>query len=354
MRVGLIAPPWLSVPPRAYGGTEGVIDGLARGLVAVGHDVELFTVGESTCPVPRRWRYPTGREPIGDALIESAHVLSAYEELAHVDLVHDHTSIGPLLAHHRRLGQPVVATLHSPFTADVRRLSRTITPAIPLICISEDQRASAPDIPVARVIRHGIDADRFPLGQGRGGYLLFLGRMSPDKGAHRAVAVARAAGAALLLAAKMRIPAEHEYFREQVEPFLGDGIEYVGEVDVAERLRLLQGARALLNPIQWHEPFGMVMIEALACGTPVIAEAVGAAPEIVEDGMTGFLCTDTDAMVRAVGRIDTIDRTACRRAVVTRFSTQRMVTEHLALYEDVLDAAPCQDADLHVDLVRGA
>lgn len=335
MRIGLIAPPWLPVPPPAYGGTESVVDRLARGLSDAGHEVLLYTVGESTCPVPRASRYPRPVTPIGDSILESAHVLAAYEALSQVDVVHDHTVLGPLLAPRRRR-HAVVTTVHCPFTRDARRIYWAIAGSAPLVCISEHQRSTAPEIPVARVIRHGIDLDDFPPGPGDGGYLLFLGRMSPDKGVDRAIEVARAAGVPLLIAAKMREPLEQRYFADFVEPLLGGDIEYVGEVDVPRRLELLQGARALLNPIRWPEPFGLVMIEALASGTPVIAQAMGAAPEIVENGLSGFLCTDLPGMIDAVGRLDDIDRRACRSAAETHFSTERMVREHVAFYEDVL------------------
>jgi glycosyltransferase involved in cell wall biosynthesis len=352
MHIGLIAPPWVPVPPPAYGGTEGVIDTLATGLTAQGHEVELVTVGESTCPVTLRWQYATPREPMGDSVIEAAHVLFAYDALSGADLIHDHTMIGPLLAPRPRR-QPVVTTIHSPFTDDVRRIYAATNDTVPLICISGHQRSDAPELAVGRVIHHGVDLDRFPVGPGDGGYLLFLGRMSRDKGVHRAIPVARAAGLPLLIAAKMREASEKEYFRSEVEPLLGDGIEYVGEVAAPERLRLLRHARALINPIHWHEPFGLVMIEALACGTPVVTEAIGSAPEIVEHGTTGFLCPDAESMVDALGRIDTISRKTCRQTAATKFSAQRMVRDHIAFYEDVLAAEPPsrEQPDAGLDLV---
>jgi glycosyltransferase involved in cell wall biosynthesis len=157
--------------------------------------------------------------------------------------------------------------------------------------------------------------------------------MTPEKGARRAALIAQLAGVPLLIAAKMREPLEKHFYEEQVKPLLGNGVEYIGEVANGERLELLRGARALLNPIRWPEPFGLVMIEALACGTPVLTFAEGAAPEIVDDGVTGFVCDDEAAMVRAISRIDGLDRSACRAAAEDRFSTARMVRDHLALFE---------------------
>lgn len=333
MHIGLIAPPWVAVPPPAYGGTEAVVGRLARGLQAIGHVVTLFTVGESTCPVPRRWRYPRAVVPLENSALEAAHVLSAYGALAGVDLIHDHTLLGPLIG---RSVRPVVTTIHSPFTADTREIYRASAGRVALVCISDDQRRSAPEVPVARVIHHGIDVEDFPPGDGSGGYVLFLGRMSPDKGVHRAISVARAAGLPLLIGAKMREPTEREYFEEKVRPLLGDGVEYLGEVGTARRLELLQGARALLNPIQWPEPFGLVMIEALACGTPVIAQSIGSAPEIVTHGRTGFLCHDEDAMATALHDVGALDRAACRADAVAKFSTERMVRDHVDLYRAVV------------------
>ncbi|MDQ3462290.1 MAG: glycosyltransferase, partial [Actinomycetota bacterium] len=197
-------------------------------------------------------------------------------------------------------------------------------------------------MPIARVIHHGIEPQEFPVGKGDGGYFLFLGRMAPDKGARRAALVAQEAGVPLLIAAKMREPLEFEYFEEQVKPLLGGDIEFVGEVGGDKKLKLLGDARALLNPIRWVEPFGLVMIEALACGTPVVTFPQGAAPEIVDHGITGFLCEDRNDMVKAVDRVDELDREACRTAVEQRFSYDRMVAEHLALFEELLssDSAP--------------
>jgi len=166
--------------------------------------------------------------------------------------------------------------------------------------------------------------------------VLFLGRMADDKGAHRAIAVARAAGIRLLMAAKMREPLEMAYFAEKVEPLLGPDAVYLGEVSHQRKLELLAGAAALLFPIRWNEPFGMVMIEAMACGTPVLAFPEGAAPEVVDHGRTGFLCDDEEAMVNALGRIGDLKRSDCRMAVEGYFSTERMVAEHVELFESMI------------------
>lgn len=335
MRIGLIAPPWLPVPPPSYGGTEQVLDTLARGLQDTGHDVVLFTTGDSSCPTPRRHVYPKAeRDRLGDTVPELFHTLCAYEALADRDVIHDHTIAGLLVAD-RLGGPPVVATAHSAFSEELVKIYSTVQERVSIVAISADQAARAPDLTISRVIHHGLDADAFSIGSGTGGYLLFLGRMSPDKGAHIAAQVARAANRRLLIAAKLQSPLEQHYFDEQVAPLLGDDVIHLGEVDGTMKRDLLEGAEALVNPIRWPEPFGLVMIEALACGTPVITFPEGASPEIVEHGKTGFLCGDESEMVQALGCVDQVDRRVCRRSFEERFSARRMVQSYLDLYREL-------------------
>jgi glycosyltransferase involved in cell wall biosynthesis len=342
MRIGLIAPPWLSVPPRAYGGTEAVLDTLARGLREAGHDVVLAASGDSTCPVARIWLYGQAQTPMmGNTFIELRHALHAHQALADadVDVVHDHTVAGPLLS--ERFGHRfVITTNHGPFTPDVAGLYRWTVARVPIIAISHHHATTAGSLPIAGVIHHGLDTNAFPIGAGRDGYAVFLGRMSPDKGVREAIQIARAAGMPLRIAAKMREPAEHAYYRAEVEPLLSNDICYVGEVGGDDKLGLLGGALALLNPLRWNEPFGMSMIEALACGTPVVATPRGAAPEIVDDGVTGFIRADESGLIDALHRVEGLDRRACRTAVELRFSMQRMAREHIALYQDLLAQTP--------------
>jgi glycosyltransferase involved in cell wall biosynthesis len=337
MRIGMIAPPWTPIPPTLYGGIELVVDQLCRGLADAGHDVRLFATGDSTCPVPTEWVLAEAEgHRIGMAVPEIRHVIAAYEALKDCDVIHDHTVMGPFYAERYR-SLPVATTIHGPFNEELSALYRATADRVPLICISHAQRRVAPEIPVARVIHHGVEATDFPVGDGRGDgdgpFVLFLGRMADDKGAHRAIDVARKAGMRILLAAKMREPWEVRYFTEEVEPLLGSDAAYLGEVSHARKLELLAAATALVFPIRWNEPFGMVMLEAMACGTPVVAFPEGAAPEVVDHGTTGFLCDDESAMVDALGRITSIDRAACRLAVEGYFSTNRMVAEHVELYE---------------------
>jgi len=332
MRIGLVAPPWVPVPPTRYGGTEAVIDRLARGLVEEGHEVLLMATGDSACPVPKRWAYATPPAPMGSTLPELHHVQRAYEELAGCDVIHDHTLSGPVWAATVESRPPVLATNHGEFNEPVRQLFRHLSRKVAVSAISHSQASFAPDVPIAGVVHHGLDLERFQVGQGDGGYVMFVGRCSAEKGVDRAIRIARAAGIPIVVVAKKREDDEIRYFEEKVEPLLGPGVEYLGEVHPDERDRLLRGALALVNPIAWPEPFGLVMAESLACGTPVIASPIGAAPEIVDDGVTGFLCQGEDDAVVALGKIGSLDRGDCRAAAEQRFSAKRMVSDYLALY----------------------
>ncbi len=334
MRIGIIAPPWVPVPPRAYGGTEEFIGDLACELSRRGHEVILFCTGDSTCPVERRWLVsPAECDNIGDPAIERRHVLVAYDVLQDVDVIHDNTRMGPL--HTLQVPNvPVAVTHHGPFDNQAHRDFRRVDSRVAVVAISHHQASTARGLRIAKVIHHGIDSSRFPVGAG-GDYVVFLGRMTPDKGAHRAAALARRADVPLFIAGKRREPEEIAYFEERVEPLLGPNIEYVGEPDNDDKATLLGGARALLNPIEWPEPFGLVMIEAMACGTPVIATDQGAAPEIVEHGTTGFIAnSDTDILQR-IDDAQRLDRQSCRNAVERYFSTSRMARDYEVLFEQL-------------------
>ena len=338
MKIGLIAPPWVPIPPRLYGGIEVVVDHLATGFQAAGHEVILFTTGDSTCPVDRRFALPVAQGwRIGAAVPELIHVTAAYDAMVEegVDIVHDHSMVGPFYCE-RYADLPVVTTVHGPLEGELQHVYERIDRRVPIIAISEAQRRPVPHIRIARVIHHGVNAEDFPFGAGDGGYFLFLGRMSPDKGAHRAMEACFKARVPLIMAAKMREAAEFEYFEQYVQPYLNEELVYLGEVPHEKKLELLAGARGLLFPIRWNEPFGMVMIEAMACGTPVLAFPEGAAPEVVQDGKTGFLCHDEADLCEAIDRVDTISRAECRASVEGYFSTRRMVDEHVALFEQIL------------------
>ncbi|MBT2553292.1 glycosyltransferase family 4 protein [Arthrobacter sp. ISL-5] len=336
MRIGLIAGPWIPVPPPAYGGTERVVDSLARGFAAAGHEVLLAVPSDSECPVPRvsGMRVSEPAE-LGSTLSELSHVIRAYRGMRGVDVIHDHTMAGPLYAH-RPSAVPVVTTIHCQLTPSAVDIYRAIGKTASIIAISRDQVSHAPDVPVARVIHHGMNLAAVPTGNGQGGYACFVGRMSPDKGPAEAIAIARKAGIPLRLAAKIREPDELRYFREVVEPLLGPNEEFMGELGNAEKYALMGEACAFLNPIQWSEPFGLVMIEALATGTPVIGTPVGAAPEVVDHGSTGYLAP-LEELPALLPRAAELSRSACRASVEERFSSDRMVADHLDLFTRLLE-----------------
>jgi len=339
MRIAMIAPPWVAVPPTAYGGTELVIDTLVRALSLAGHEVLLFATGDSTSPVPRSWAFESavgiaGARPAA----ELHHVVNAYDWIAgEADIVHDHTLVGPVYARGFTT-LPVVTTNHGPFDSELGDYYRAIATEIPVIAISHHQASKSVRTPIAAVIHHGVDVTRSPIGEGDGGYALFLGRMAPEKGVRTAITVAREAGVPLKLACKMEEPAELAYYKALVEPLLGGNIEFVGEVGPKEKLELLAGATCLLNPIAWAEPFGMVMIEALACGTPVVATPMGAVNEIVDDGVTGYIRSSRAELAVALVAASDLDRRVCREVASERFSAARMADDHVRLYEQLVRA----------------
>jgi glycosyltransferase involved in cell wall biosynthesis len=339
MRIALVAPPWAPVPPPLYGGIEAVVHELAVGLQEVGHDVLLFATDDSECPVPTHSLLSEAEGTrIGHGEVELRHVMDAYENVEGFDIVHDHTVCGPVFAQ-LVSHPPVVTTMHGSLEGELGDVYRRIAPLVPTIAISATQCEAASCPPVAGVIHHGVDASRYPVGDGGRDYCLFLGRFAPEKGAHLAIAAARLAGAPLVLAGKKRAPSEEAYFARDVEPHLdaGRNIFHVGEVSHERKLELLRRARCLLFPIGWREPFGLVLLEALACGTPVIAFAKGAVTEIVDHGRTGFICRDVQEMAAAICRVDELDDGACRAAVEHHFSARRMVADHLDLYRRVVD-----------------
>jgi glycosyltransferase involved in cell wall biosynthesis len=316
-----------------------VVDVLARGLAERGHDVALFTTGDSTCPVQRHSVFDHPPAEMNITMPELRHVQAAYAEFADRDVVHDHTSVGPVWAAAVRFAAPTIVTVHNRFDEISRPVYQQVAAFADITAISESHRATAPEVPIRAVIHHGLDASAVAVGDGSGGFALMVGRMAADKGVGDAIRISRAAGVPLRIAAKMRSEDEVAYFREHVEPQLGGDVTFLGEVSRAERDVLLGQAVALLNPIRWPEPFGMVMIEAFACGTPVVAYANGAAPEIVEHGVTGFLCADEREAVEALAGVPALDRAACRAAVEGTFSARRMVDDYERLYAEVVGGA---------------
>ncbi len=338
MRVAILGPVWFPVPPTGYGGIEWVVSLLADGLVDAGHDVTLFASGDSRSKARLVSVYDAApSERIGLTLPELHHALACYERAAEFDIVNDHS--GPAAAALAGgVETPVLHTVHGPLDGEAgeiyAQIARTVR-GLGLVSLSLNQRKPRPDLPWVANCPNALDLDAYPVYPHRGDYLLFLGRMTEDKGAHRAIEVAKRAELPLKIAGKMREPAEKEYFETHVRPNLGWGIEYLGEVSHEEKVDLLQNARVTLFPISWEEPFGLVMIESMACGTPVVATRWGAVPEVIENGVSGVIVDDHLDMAEAVGEADRLEPMECRRYVEERFSAQRMVADYVAAFETV-------------------
>jgi glycosyltransferase involved in cell wall biosynthesis len=339
LRIGLLAPPWFPVPPSGYGGIEAVVALLADGLVEAGHDVTLFASGDSQTKAKLCAVYEQAPSAlIGSSEHEFRHVLECFERADDFDVIHDHSGLLGLTLG-GIVSTPLVHTVHGPVDGEpgvfYERLCRLL-PSPKLISISMNQQRLRPSLPWIANCPNTIDFAAYPRKPRRGDYLLFLGRMSPDKGAHRAIDVAIQTGLPLKIAAKKRDPLEQAYFDELVRPHLSGRIEYVGEVGHDEKVELLQGARAMLFPISWEEPFGLVMVEAMACGTPVIATRRGAVPEVIEDGITGLIVDDHRGMAAVLEAADRLDPGVIRRRAERRFAPQRMVAGYVSAYRSAL------------------
>jgi glycosyltransferase involved in cell wall biosynthesis len=337
MRIGMVAPPWFPLPPHGYGGIELVVSVLTEGLVRRGHEVTLFASGDSQTAAHLHYvfaRAPYERIEHGAGL-EVIHSLEAYSHAAEFDVIHDHDGVasrgmGALV--NRLMGTPVVATLHGPADPTSQELLVGMRHGLRFIAISDYQRQGFPDLDFVATIPNAIDLSQHPFASEKDDYLLFVGRMIADKGAHTAIEVARRLGTRLILAGKVNEGPEREYFSQQVEPHLSDNIHFRGEVEMDVKVQLYEHARCTLFPIQWPEPFGLVMIESLAAGTPVIAFRRGSVPEVIEHGRTGFVVDTVDEMVAAVAHVGEIDPAECRRAVEERFGIEAFVDAHEAAY----------------------
>lgn len=342
----MVAPPWFAVPPPGYGGIERVVSYLTEGLVARGHDVTLFASGGSRTAA--HLVSPFAEPPsaaLGDTMVEAEHLVSAYASWRDFDLIHDHTALGLLAAN--TLPIPVVHTVHGPVAGPYHELCAKLRPGVHLVAISRSQRASIPR--PATVVHNALDLAATHMGDGGGGYLLFVGRMSPEKGVLDAIEIAHRARMPLLMLAKINEPAERQYFDDVVKPALrGRDVDVLGQPGEDVKLQAFQRATATLFPIHWDEPFGLVMIESMAAGTPVVAYPRGAVPEVIVDGVTGFLCASLEAAVAAVARVHELSRAACREHVARNFSSEGAVERHIQLYRAALAepgaalAAPAQ------------
>jgi glycosyltransferase involved in cell wall biosynthesis len=339
MKIAQVAPLFESVPPKLYGGTERIVSFLTTELVRLGHDVTLFASGDSETTAalvpasPRALRLSECREDL------TAHVLmleQVAQRAREFDVIHFH--IAPL--HYpvaRRLpGVAHVTTLHGRLDLEhLPALYKEFTDA-PLVAISDAQRCSLPGASWIDTVHHGLPPSLFRFHPGPGRYMAFLGRISPEKRVDRAIAIASACGCPLRIAAKVDT-ADREYFERDIAPLFDNPlVEYIGEIGEPDKEAFLGGATALLFPIDWPEPFGIVMIEALACGLPVIAFGCGSVPEVIEHGVTGFVVDNMEDAVRAGKRIGEIDRAACRAAFERRFTVNRMTSQYVRVYRRLL------------------
>jgi glycosyltransferase involved in cell wall biosynthesis len=339
MRIAQVAPLVESVPPPGYGGTERVVSYLTEELVKQGHDVTLFASGDSLTSAklvacaPRSLRLD---ETIVDTVAHQVVQLEAVAAAAdRFDIIHWHVDYFHFPMS-RRLSVPNVTTLHGRLDiADLEPVYDEFR-EMPVVSISDDQRIPLPQANWAATVYHGMPLDELLPHPASEGYLAFLGRVSPEKRVDRAIEVARRAGIPLRIAAKVD-DADREYFEKEIEPLLEqDHVDFIGEIGPEEKNEFLGNARALLFPIDWNEPFGLAMIEAMACATPVIAYRSGSVPEVVDEGVTGFVVDDIEGATAAVGRLDEIDRDGVRSSFERRFDVARMARDYLAVYERLI------------------
>ncbi|NTW50977.1 MAG: glycosyltransferase family 4 protein [Chlorobiaceae bacterium] len=340
LRIAQIAPLVESVPPKKYGGTERVVYYLTEGLVEKGHDVTLFASGDSktsarlVAPVSQSLRL--GRKTRSPIIMNMMTLALVYEEMAgQFDIIHSHLDFHTL-PYAARSSTPTVLTMHG----------RLDTPDYPLILnqyhdtsyvsISDSQRIPAPNINWAGTVYHGYPEELFSYNADPEDYFLYLGRFSEEKRPDQAIMLAKACNIHLKIAAKID-PADKEYFKNRIEPLLDSPlIEYIGEVGDEKKGELLRNARALLNTIDWPEPFGLVMIEAMACGTPVIVRRCGSSPEIITDGLNGFICDSKQDFISAIRNVDRISRLACRQEFEKRFTLRHMTDNYESLYYKIM------------------
>jgi glycosyltransferase involved in cell wall biosynthesis len=338
MKIAQVAPLYESVPPALYGGTERVVSYLTEELVKRGHDVTLFASGDSRTRArlvpasPRALRLDPGcRDPLARHLLLLERV---FAETHHFDVIHFHVDYlhFPIS---RRFPVPQVTTLHGRLDLpDLAPLYREYAD-MPLVSISRSQRTPLPNASWRGTVHHGLPENLYGYRPGSGGYLAFLGRISPEKRVDRAIEIARRTGRRLKIAAKVD-RADADYFAREIEPLLSDPhVTYLGEIGEDAKNDFLGDAAALVFPIDWPEPFGLVMIEALACGTPVIAYRAGSVEEIVEPDRTGYIVSNLDEAVDAVHRIDRIDRTECRAVFERRFTAGRMAADYESIYREI-------------------
>lgn len=343
MKIAQVSPLAEPVPPIGYGGTERIIAYLSDELIRRGHEVTLFASGDSrtkgrlVAGSQRALRLDsTIVDPQAHEIFQLAQVL---QEADTFDIIHFHTGYAhfPLFRGHQT---PGVTTFHGRLDiADLNQLFSEFAD-VPVVSISNSQRQPFPQMNWQGTVYHGLPLDLYKPGDGRGNYLAFLGRICPEKRVDRAIKIAQRAEMKIKIAAKID-NADREYMEDKIRPLLDDQlVEFVGEVDRAEKQKLLGDAYALLFPIDWPEPFGLVMVESMACGTPVVAYRAGSVPEVVDPGLTGFIVESIDQSVEALKKMQTLDRKLCREVFERRFSSARMALDYIKIYEKLLNTVP--------------
>lgn len=340
MKIAQVAPLYESVPPKTYGGTERIVSYLTEALVKLGHDVTLYASGDSETTARLRALCrrairldPTSIDPVADHVLLAERI---FQESREFDFIHSHMDYlaFPIL---RRLHTPHATTLHG--RLDIPNLGNLYREfdEIPVVSISNNQRQPLSWAHWVGTVYHGLPDDLFVPREEAGKYLAFLGRISPEKRVDRAIFIAREAGIPLKIAAKVD-KVDQEYFEAVIKPLLNDGnTEYIGEIGGTEKNDFLANAHALMFPIDWPEPFGLVMIEAMACGTPVIAFLQGSVPEVIDHGVTGFVVKTTEEAVDAVKKISGLSRLKCRKTFEAKFTARRMAVDYVKIYQRLID-----------------
>lgn len=341
MRIAQIAPLFEAVPPKLYGGTERVVHWITEALVEQGHDVTLFASGDSvtSAKLDAVWPQALRLAPVTDWIATYVLMVERVAQRAHeFDVLHFHIDYWPNSVF-TRLGIPFVTTLHGRLDLPEFKVVYSKFPTVPIVSISDNQRKPVPDLGWAGTVHHGMPANLLtPQPTGADKYFAFLGRISPEKRVDRAIEIAGACQTELRVAAKID-RADDEYFAREIKHlFELPHVNYIGEINDAQKVGFLSDARALLLPIDWEEPFGLVMIEAMACGTPVIAYRRGSVSEVIEDGITGFIVDDMAGAIEAAKKIDTIDRAGVRKRFEQRFTNLRMADDYMAIYQKLIAA----------------
>lgn len=342
MKIAMLAPPWIKIPPAGYGGIEWVVHYITNELVSRGHDVTLFATGDSVTNAKLVSTFHKQMpDRIGETMLEVEQAANCVKRADEFDIIHDHSGFS-VVAYASLVRTPVVHTLHGPFNTETCHFYRDFRDSAWYVAISDYQRSCCPELQYAGTVYNPIDIDGWPFvpGSEKGDYLLAFGRLCADKGFHTAIEVAKRTGMKLVLAGAVQ-PQTRDYYETVIKPQVdGEQIQFVGEVNLTEKWNLFSRAKAFLFPIQWPEPFGLVMIEAMATGTPVIAFPEGSVPEVVTDGVTGFTVRTVDEMVEAVGRIDAIKAEDCREHVQSLFSVSKCTDGYEQVYEKVLESCP--------------